>query len=120
MQPLHFRFFQLLLLVQVAMSWADGRTSAQVSVHSSDALSEARIAVNEWAALTVRLWRGADDVELEWTVGPVPIADGVGKEVCLRLRSDVVTGTSLEKKRLSLASLRLTPQSSGLCQPQCW
>ena len=34
-----------------------------------------------WASLTTRLWRGAEHIEVEWTVGPIPFKDGLGREV---------------------------------------
>ncbi len=30
-----------------------------------------------------RLYRGQSHVELEWTVGPIPFEDGLGREVVL-------------------------------------
>lgn len=80
--------------VQVALTWRDGSSAAKLTVHRSAAVSEARIALNAWASLTLRLWHGAEDVEVEWTVGPVPIEDGAGKEVMLRLRSDIDSGAA--------------------------
>jgi hypothetical protein len=45
-----------------------------------------------WAAQTVRLYPGARAVEVEWTVGPVPVeADGVGKEVLTRYTTGVAS-----------------------------
>lgn len=47
-----------------------------------------------------RLYRGQPQVEVEWTVGPIPIEDGLGKEVVLvvsewthTLLMDAVLGT---------------------------
>jgi hypothetical protein len=42
-----------------------------------------------WASLTSRLYRDARVLEVEWELGPVPVDDGVGKEVVLRLGSDL-------------------------------
>lgn len=44
--------------------------------------------VTPWAFLTMRLYKGAAHVELDWTVGPIPIKDGVGREVVLRVGAD--------------------------------
>lgn len=45
---------------------------------------------NEWVHQTFRLYRGAKHVEVEWTVGPIPVAeDGWGKEVITRFTSDI-------------------------------
>lgn len=37
-----------------------------------------------WASSALRLWGNSSAVEAEWTVGPVPLADGWGKEVFSR------------------------------------
>ena len=40
-----------------------------------------------------RLWEKALHVEVEWTVGPIPIQDNKGKEVVLRYASSLNSGT---------------------------
>ncbi len=35
---------------------------------------------------------GSTAVELEWTVGPIPVADGYGREVISKFTSELVTG----------------------------
>jgi len=42
-----------------------------------------------WATQTVRLYQGAKSVEIEWTVGPIPVDDGMGKEVVSRFSTNV-------------------------------
>lgn len=39
-----------------------------------------------------RLWEKALHVEVEWTVGPIPIEDKKGKEVVLRYASSLDSG----------------------------
>lgn len=78
--------------MQVPLAWPTGSARATLEVVESPVVSEVRQAFVGWGTLTTRLWRGARVAEVEWTVGPVPIADGVGKEVALRLRSDLDTG----------------------------
>ena len=34
-----------------------------------------------WASLTTRLWAGAAHMEVEWTAGPIPFKDGLGREL---------------------------------------
>ena len=44
----------------------------------------------DWACNVLRLWAGEGAaVESEWTVGPIPVADGNGKEVVMRLSAGV-------------------------------
>lgn len=78
--------------MQVPLAWPTGSARATLEIVESAVVSEVRQAFVGWGTLTTRLWRGARAVEVEWTAGPVPIADGVGKEVALRLRSDLDTG----------------------------
>jgi lysosomal alpha-mannosidase len=40
---------------------------------------------------TVRLWAGARHVELEWSVGPIPISDSKGKEIVSRFTTPLAT-----------------------------
>ncbi|XP_051528161.1 lysosomal alpha-mannosidase isoform X2 [Myxocyprinus asiaticus] len=42
-----------------------------------------------WVSQVVRLYAGRRELELEWTVGPLPIKDGLGKEVITRLDTDI-------------------------------
>lgn len=47
----------------------------------------------DWVAQTARLPPGASHLELEWTVGPVPVErDGLSKEVFSRFSSDIASG----------------------------
>ncbi|XP_059478736.1 lysosomal alpha-mannosidase-like [Neocloeon triangulifer] len=36
---------------------------------------------NEWVSSVVRIYNGYNDIEIEWTVGPIPIDDDIGKEI---------------------------------------
>jgi len=42
-----------------------------------------------WAEQTYRLNDGAKHVEVTWTVGPIPVDDGKGKEVVTHLISGI-------------------------------
>ena len=37
-----------------------------------------------WASLTTRLWKGSEHLEVEWTVGPIPFKDGLGREISVQ------------------------------------
>ena len=47
------------------------------------------IVLNDWASQEVILLDGIPLVEIEWTVGPIPIDDNVGKEIILRYDTDI-------------------------------
>lgn len=52
---------------------------------------EARQSFSPWLNATTRLCMGSPRVEVEWTVGAVPIADGLGKEVIARYTTNIAT-----------------------------
>ena len=56
--------------------------SASYSV-TGQAVTEVYLTYGDWFTEVVRLVKGSDVVEFQFTVGPVPIEDGKGKEVIL-------------------------------------
>lgn len=60
-------------------------------VSSGPVVWEARQVFASWATQTVRLWAGSAAVEFEWTVGPIPFADGWGKEIISRYSTGLTT-----------------------------
>ncbi|XP_069460399.1 lysosomal alpha-mannosidase-like [Ambystoma mexicanum] len=46
---------------------------------------------SSWCSQVVRLYPGQKFVELEWTVGPIPVRDQWGKEVVSRFETDLYT-----------------------------
>uniref|UniRef100_A0AAR2J2A3 Lysosomal alpha-mannosidase n=1 Tax=Pygocentrus nattereri TaxID=42514 RepID=A0AAR2J2A3_PYGNA len=52
-------------------------------------LQEVRQQFSPWVSQVVRLYEGSRELELEWTVGPVPVEDGFGKEVITRFDSNI-------------------------------
>jgi alpha-mannosidase len=65
-------------------------------VTSGDGLvTEVRQTFSDWATHVVRLFSGDDElesyIEVEWTVGPIPFEDGMGKEVSIRYSSGLQT-----------------------------
>ena len=47
------------------------------------------IVFSDWASQEITLYNDAQSVEVEWTVGPVPINDGKGKEVILAYDTNI-------------------------------
>lgn len=68
------------------------RKVAQLELVRGGTVLEARQVFSNWATLVTRLYRGQPQVEVEWTVGPIPIEDGLGKEVVLVYTSDIDSG----------------------------
>ncbi|KAF6264318.1 hypothetical protein COO60DRAFT_1634484 [Scenedesmus sp. NREL 46B-D3] len=75
----------------VAQPLAPGGAPLNVTIEAGPLLTEVRQSWAPWASLITRLWAGADWLEQEWTVGPVP-ADGVGKEIIVRASTDLQSG----------------------------
>ncbi|KAE9614590.1 hypothetical protein Lal_00012122 [Lupinus albus] len=46
---------------------------------------------SSWIYQVTRLYKDKDHAEIEFTIGPIPIDDGVGKEVITRLTTNMVT-----------------------------
>ena len=42
--------------------------------------------VSDWVVQKITLYQGRPAIEFEWTVGPVPVDDGQGKEVIIRFK----------------------------------
>lgn len=53
-------------------------------VHKGKIVQEARQKFGDWASQVVRVYQDKPYVEVEYTVGPIPINDGVGKEFMTR------------------------------------
>jgi len=56
----------------------------------------------DWAAVTTRIWRGAADLEVEWTASPLPFKDGRGRELVLRYETMLASGAPAAAAHLSL------------------
>ncbi|XP_077246592.1 alpha-mannosidase-like isoform X2 [Tasmannia lanceolata] len=49
---------------------------------------------SSWIYQVTRLYRGKDYAEVEFTIGPVPLDDGIGKEVITRIQANMATDRS--------------------------
>lgn len=54
------------------------------TIVSGPVVSEARQVIAPWVTAVIRLWAGRTDWDIEYTVGPVPFSDGLGKEIVVR------------------------------------
>jgi hypothetical protein len=68
-----------------------GQQHVTTEVTEGDVVTEIRQQFAPWAHLVTRLWAQSDALEQEWTVGPIPVADGLGKEVILRTTTNLST-----------------------------
>ncbi|GAQ86088.1 lysosomal alpha-mannosidase [Klebsormidium nitens] len=53
---------------------------------------EVRQELSPWAVQTFRVSTDGADADVQYTVGPIPIDDGLGKEVVMRLETDIQNG----------------------------
>jgi lysosomal alpha-mannosidase len=51
------------------------------------------IIFNDWGSQEVNLFDNVSTVEFEWTVGPIPIDDNIGKEVIVRYDTDIASAS---------------------------
>ncbi|KAL4536505.1 hypothetical protein Ndes2437B_g05917 [Nannochloris sp. 'desiccata'] len=61
----------------------------KLQVIEGEEVSEVRQVFDDWATLITRVYKGKRYVEVEWTVGPIPFEDGLGREIILRYSSDI-------------------------------
>jgi lysosomal alpha-mannosidase len=52
-------------------------------------IQTARITYNDWTSEEVSIYGDESSVEIQWTVGPIPIGDNLGKEIILRYDTDI-------------------------------
>lgn len=75
------------------LSWlgrGKGRANAvELEVYEGDGVSEAHQVFSDWATLVTRVYKGQKHVEVEWTVGPIPFEDSLGREVVVRYATDL-------------------------------
>jgi alpha-mannosidase len=62
---------------------------ATLQVIKGEEVSEVWQVFDDWATLITRVYKGQKYVEVEWTVGPIPFEDGLGREIILKYSSNV-------------------------------
>ncbi|KAL6770979.1 hypothetical protein ACKKBF_B33465 [Auxenochlorella protothecoides x Auxenochlorella symbiontica] len=66
------------------------RRDVELRIVKGEVVQEAHQRFGDWATLVTRLYQGQAHFEVEWTVGPIPVSDGLGKEVVLEYRSSTI------------------------------
>ncbi|UJR26763.1 hypothetical protein I4U23_008078 [Adineta vaga] len=64
-------------------------TTRSITCIKAENVQTAVIIFNDWASQEISLYDDAEYVEVEWTVGPIPINDNIGKEIVLRYDTDI-------------------------------
>lgn len=52
-------------------------------------IQAAFVSFGDWASQEIILYNDGEAVEVEWTIGPIDIDEGLGKEVILRYDTDI-------------------------------
>ncbi|XP_062312069.1 lysosomal alpha-mannosidase [Osmerus eperlanus] len=63
--------------------------TAKIETLQNSVVQEVRQSFSPWVSQVVRLYTHSRALELEWSVGPLPIGDDLGKEVITRLDSSI-------------------------------
>ncbi|XP_037825869.1 lysosomal alpha-mannosidase isoform X2 [Lucilia sericata] len=61
----------------------------EITVYRGNLVEEVHQKFNSWISQVVRVYKQKKYAEFEWLVGPIPIEDGVGKEIITRFNSDI-------------------------------
>lgn len=61
------------------------------TIVQSDILTEIRQEFNSWASQVIRIYPNENHIEFDWTVGPIDVSDGQGKDVITRWTTDLKT-----------------------------
>ncbi|CAF1497023.1 unnamed protein product, partial [Adineta steineri] len=64
-------------------------TTRSITCIKAESVQTAIVTFNNWASQEISLYDGGEHVEIEWTVGPIPINDNIGKEIILRYDTDI-------------------------------
>ena len=67
---------------------------ATIQVVGGKVVQEVRQVFSDWASQVVRLYQGGKFVEFEYTIGPIPFADGFGKEVISRFDTSLASNAT--------------------------
>jgi lysosomal alpha-mannosidase len=59
----------------------------------SELVQSALIIFNDWSSQQFNLYDNVSTVEVEWSAGPIPIDDKIGKEVIIRYDTDIASAS---------------------------
>uniref|UniRef100_A0A8C9U4P0 Alpha-mannosidase n=1 Tax=Scleropages formosus TaxID=113540 RepID=A0A8C9U4P0_SCLFO len=65
------------------------QTAKTYTLKVNSVVQEVQQEFSPWVSQVVRLYWGSRELELEWTVGPIPVEDSLGKEVITRLDTNI-------------------------------
>lgn len=63
----------------------------KMTVYRGSLVEEVHQQFNDWISQVVRVYKNQRYAEFEWMVGPIPVEDGIGKEIITRFNSDIAS-----------------------------
>uniref|UniRef100_A0A905ATF6 Alpha-mannosidase n=1 Tax=Glossina morsitans morsitans TaxID=37546 RepID=A0A905ATF6_GLOMM len=64
----------------------------KLNIYEGPLVKEVHQHFNDWISQVIRIYEDVNRVEFEWLLGPIPIADDIGKEVITKFRSGISNG----------------------------
>lgn len=61
----------------------------KAKVFISNVVKEIHVTYTDFASIIVRLYNNTPIIEIDWIIGPVPIEDGIGKEIIIKYTTDL-------------------------------
>lgn len=69
----------------------NGKVKSPLTVFRGPIVHEVHQQINSWIYQTTRLYKGKEHAEVEFIVGPIPIDDGVGKEIATEIITNLAS-----------------------------
>ncbi|KAH9791608.1 alpha-mannosidase [Citrus sinensis] len=69
----------------------NSESQVQLTIVRGPLLDEVHQQLSPWVSQITRVYKGKEHAELEFTIGPIPIDDGIGKEITTRITTSLKT-----------------------------
>ncbi|KAK6267068.1 hypothetical protein QUC31_017905 [Theobroma cacao] len=66
-------------------------SQAQLTIVRGPLLDEVHQQLNSWISQVTRVYKGKEHAEVEFTIGPIPVDDGIGKEIITQITTTMKT-----------------------------
>ncbi|GLT81598.1 hypothetical protein SLE2022_000390 [Rubroshorea leprosula] len=67
------------------------RNQAQLTIIQGPLLDEVHQQLNPWISQVTRVYKGKEHAEVEFSIGPIPVDDGIGKEIITQITTTMKT-----------------------------
>ncbi|XP_049803878.1 lysosomal alpha-mannosidase-like [Schistocerca nitens] len=69
-------------------------SAVDTKIFKGELVEEVHQTFTDWISQVTRVYKDKNYIELEWLVGPIPVDDGIGKEVITRVTTDLVNNNT--------------------------